>query len=191
MLWKSEGQPQFQESLTQLASLPSCGLAAEVWAMAKLNVNQNKFEYLWKLPEVDVESGDVEGRAGEQLSKVNSLSAQSLWIEKLKIMNDTHTRTNRSILLAQIQFSTELLTHPSYLPPLPPRHQRFPSSLFAFTEVSKWKNNNASSRCWQTLFPCLSQCVSVCMSMCLRVSMWLTHLEACRQRQERPQRTGI
>lgn len=136
------------------------------------------------------EGGGWRQERGKQLSKVNSLSAQSLWIEKLKIMNDTHTRTNRSILLAQIQFSTELLTHPYYLP-LPPSSSAFSEFPLRLTEVSKWKNNNASSRCWQTLFPCLSHCVSVCVSVCLRVSMWLTHLEACRQRQERPQRTGI
>lgn len=128
--------------------------------------------------------GGGRGGVGGELSKVNSLSAQSLWIEKLKIMNDTHTRTNRSILLPQIQFCTELLTHSSH--PLL-IHQPSLSSLFAFTEASKWNNNNTSSRCWQTLFPCLSLCVCVCVSVgvCLRVSMWLTHLEACRQRSAR------
>lgn len=126
----------------------------------------------------------------EQLSKVNSLSAQSLWIEKLKIMNDTHTRTNRSILLAQIQFSTELLTHPYYLP-LPPSSSafsKFPLCLHWGFEVKKTTTRRvaAGKLCSPV---CLSVCISV--SVCLRVSMWLTHLEACRQRQERPQRTGI
>lgn len=103
---------------------------------------------------------------GQQLSKVNSLSAQSLWIEKLKIMNDTHTRTNRSILLAQIQFSTELLTHPYYLPLPASRHQPSLSSLFAFTEVSKWKKQQRVESLLANFVP-LSVPLCVCVCVCV------------------------
>lgn len=99
MLWKSEGQPQFQESLTQLASLPPCGLAAEVWAMAKLNVNQNKFEYLWKLPEVDEESGDVEGRAGEAAEQ-SKLSVCAKFVNWKIENNEWHAHTHKSLNFA-------------------------------------------------------------------------------------------
>lgn len=168
MLWKSEGQPQFQESLTQLASLPPCGLAAEVWAMAKLNVNQKKIWIFMKIAwgGCGEEGWWVRRVRGEQLSKVNSLSAQSLWIEKLKIMNDTHTRTNRSILLAQIQFSTELLTHRSYLP-LPPPRQRFPSSLFASLRFRSEKTTTRRVAAGKLCSPvCPTVCLCVCQCVC-------------------------
>lgn len=157
-----ERQPQFRESLTQLASLSPCGLAAEVWAMAKLNVNQNKFEYLWKLPEVDVERRRGEGTAAEQ-SKLSVCAKFVNWkIEN----NEWHAHTHKSLNFA----ATNTILHwtvnisPLY-PPFASAFPKVPSlpSLRLRSETTTTRRVAAGKLCSPV---CPSVCVCLCVCVC-------------------------
>lgn len=73
----------------------SCAVAKEAmeaWLKCeqrekKLNENHNKFEYLQKLAEA----------RDSYIQTHSTVAAESFWIEKLKIMNDTHTHTHTPI----------------------------------------------------------------------------------------------
>lgn len=153
--------------------------------MAKLNVNQNKFEYLWKLPEVDVERRGKgrRGRGAEQ-SKLSVCAKFVNWkIEN----NEWHAHTHKSLNFA----ATNTILHwtvNTFLPPPPysPAFPKFPLCLRWGFEVKQQQQHVESLLAnFVPLSVALCVCVCVSVGVCLRVSMWLTHLEACRQRSAR------